>query len=63
MNEGVGMLMNPAEAALIDSPARRRPQRYEAHLLTKLGGRTPGGRFAELGCGPAIRQPATEEEV
>ena len=46
------MLMNKIESKLIDSPPRRLLQRYEANLLIKLGGRTPGARTAELGCGP-----------
>ncbi|GAB3716681.1 class I SAM-dependent methyltransferase [Nocardiopsis nanhaiensis] len=45
------MLMNRVESALIDSPPRRLLQHYEANLLIKLGGRTPGARAAELGCG------------
>ena len=46
------MLMNRIETALVNSPPRRWLQRYEAHLLVQLGGRVPGGRVAELGCGP-----------
>ncbi|GAA3763057.1 ubiquinone/menaquinone biosynthesis C-methylase UbiE [Spinactinospora alkalitolerans] len=46
------MLMNKIESALIDSPPRRLLQHYEANLLIKLGGCTPGARVAELGCGP-----------
>ncbi|OZM76424.1 class I SAM-dependent methyltransferase [Pseudonocardia sp. MH-G8] len=45
------MLMNRAETALVNSPARRWLQRGEAHLLRRLGGRVPGGRALELGCG------------
>ncbi|MEV0985360.1 class I SAM-dependent methyltransferase [Brevibacterium sp. NPDC049920] len=40
------------EAALVDSPPRRLLQRFEARRLIALGGRTPGARVAELGCGP-----------
>ena len=46
------MLMNRVESALIDSGPRRLLQHYEASLLAKLGGRTPGAHVAELGCGP-----------
>ncbi|MFV3114621.1 MULTISPECIES: class I SAM-dependent methyltransferase [Gordonia] len=35
----------------MNSPPRRWLQRYEARVLTALGGRTPGARVAELGCG------------
>ncbi|WP_433788224.1 class I SAM-dependent methyltransferase [Actinomycetospora sp. CA-101289] len=45
------MLMNRAETALINSPPRRWLQRYEARTLIALGGRVPGGRVVELGCG------------
>ncbi|QOD01967.1 class I SAM-dependent methyltransferase [Pseudarthrobacter sp. BIM B-2242] len=45
------MLMNRIETALVTSPPRRWLQHYEVHLLTKLGGRTPGARVAEIGCG------------
>lgn len=43
--------MNRTEAALIDSPPRRWLQRYEARVMRRLGGRIPGGRVLELGCG------------
>ena len=46
------MLMNRVETALINSGPRRALQRfYEAPLLARLGGRTPGGRVLEIGCG------------
>lgn len=46
------MLMNRMESRLIDSPPRRLVQRFEVARLSSLGGRTPGARVAELGCGP-----------
>ena len=46
------MLMNRAETALINSPPRRWLQRYEARAMIELGGRVPGGRAVEMGCGP-----------
>ena len=46
------MLMNRMESRLVDSPPRRLLQRFEVARLAALGGRTPGGRVAELGCGP-----------
>ncbi|MEU0352770.1 class I SAM-dependent methyltransferase [Streptomyces sp. NPDC006237] len=46
------MLMNRAETLLVNSPARRWLQRlYEAPLLARLGGRTPGAHVVEIGCG------------
>ncbi|MEU0108437.1 class I SAM-dependent methyltransferase [Streptomyces sp. NPDC006251] len=46
------MLMNRAETLLVNSPPRRWLQRlYEAPLLARLGGRAPGARAAEIGCG------------
>ena len=45
------MLMNRVETVLVDSPPRRLLQRFEAARLVALGGRTPGARVAELGCG------------
>jgi SAM-dependent methyltransferase len=46
------MLMNRVETALINSAPRRALQRfYEAPLLARLGGRVPGGRALEIGCG------------
>lgn len=46
------MLMNRIESTLVNSPPRRMLQRFETARLVELGGRTPGGRVAELGCGP-----------
>lgn len=45
------MRMNRMEAVLVDSPPRRLLQRFEVRRLAALGGRTPGARVAELGCG------------
>jgi SAM-dependent methyltransferase len=46
------MLMNRIETAVVNNPARRAVQRfYETRLLTGLGGRTPGARAVEIGCG------------
>jgi ubiquinone/menaquinone biosynthesis C-methylase UbiE len=46
------MLMNRIETLLMTSPPRRWVQRfYEAPALVRLGGRIPGGRVAEIGCG------------
>lgn len=46
------MLMNRVETAVVNNPARRAVQRcYETRLLIKMGGRIPGGRAAEIGCG------------
>jgi ubiquinone/menaquinone biosynthesis C-methylase UbiE len=46
------MLMNRLETALVNSFARRALQRfYEAPLLARLGGRVPGARVLEIGCG------------
>jgi SAM-dependent methyltransferase len=46
------MLMNKVETTLINSYPRRALQRwYEAPLLARLGGRVPGGRALEIGCG------------
>ena len=45
------MRMNGTETALVNSPPRRLLQRYEAGRLIAMGGRTPGARVAELGCG------------
>ena len=46
------MLMNRIETALINSFPRRALQRfYEVPLLARLGGRVPGGRALEIGCG------------
>lgn len=46
------MLMNRVETALVNSFPRRALQRfYEAPLLAHFGGRVPGGRALEVGCG------------
>jgi ubiquinone/menaquinone biosynthesis C-methylase UbiE len=46
------MLMNQIETAVVNNPARRAVQRfYEARLLTRIGGRTPGAGAVEIGCG------------
>jgi ubiquinone/menaquinone biosynthesis C-methylase UbiE len=46
------MLMNRMETVLMNNPARRAVQRhYECRLLIRLGGRVPGGRAVEIGCG------------
>ena len=48
----LSMLMNRIETAVVNNPARRAVQRlYETRLLTGLGGRTPGARAVEIGCG------------
>jgi ubiquinone/menaquinone biosynthesis C-methylase UbiE len=47
--------MNAAETALMNNPVRAALQRhYEAPLLERLGGRTPGARVLEVGCGRGI---------
>jgi ubiquinone/menaquinone biosynthesis C-methylase UbiE len=44
--------MNRIETAVVNNPARRAVQRfYETRLLTGLGGRIPGARAVEIGCG------------
>lgn len=44
--------MNRIETLVINNPARRALQRfYESPVLRRLGGRTPGVRVAEIGCG------------
>jgi ubiquinone/menaquinone biosynthesis C-methylase UbiE len=46
------MLMNRVESAIVNNPARRVVQRYyETRVLIRLGGRTPGARAVEIGCG------------
>ncbi len=46
------MLMNQMETFLVTSPANRIFQRcVEAPMLRRLGGRTPGARALEIGCG------------
>ena len=42
--------MNRVETTVVNSPPRRWLQRYEARVLTRLGGRVEGGRVLE-GCG------------
>lgn len=48
------MLMNRLESALVNSPPRRWLQRFEAAHLVVSGGRTPGARVVELGCGTKL---------
>jgi ubiquinone/menaquinone biosynthesis C-methylase UbiE len=46
------MLMNKTETLLVTSPANRTFQRcVETPILRRLGGRTPGARALEVGCG------------
>ena len=46
------MLMNRVETMMVNSGPRRMLQRfYETPLLARLGGRIPGGRALEIGCG------------
>lgn len=46
------MLMNKVETHLVTNPANRVFQRcVEAPILRRLGGRTPGARALEIGCG------------
>lgn len=46
------MLMNKVETFLVTSPVNRIFQRcVEAPMLRRLGGRTPGARALEIGCG------------
>lgn len=46
------MLMNKVETFLVTSPANSVFQRcVEAPMLRRLGGRTPGARALEIGCG------------
>lgn len=48
----ISMLMNWVETAIVNNPARRTVQRYyETRMLIRLGGRTPGARAIEIGCG------------
>jgi hypothetical protein len=50
--KGSPMLMNRAEKAMLNNPARRALQRhYEAPLLTRLGADVTGARVLEVGCG------------
>lgn len=49
------MRMNAAETALMNNPVRAAIQRrYEGRLLQRLGGRTPGARVLEIGCGRGV---------
>lgn len=49
------MLLNRVEKALMNNPLRAALQRhYEAPLLERLGGRLPGKRALEIGCGRGI---------
>ena len=49
------MRMNAAETALMNNPVRAGIQRhYEGRLLQRLGGRTPGARVLEIGCGRGV---------
>ena len=49
------MKLNAIEKALMNNPVRAGVQRhYEARLLDRLGGRVPGGRVLEVGCGRGI---------
>lgn len=46
------MRMNRIETVAVNNPARRALQRHgEAAMLRRLGGRTPGARALEVGCG------------
>lgn len=49
------MRLNRLEKALMNNPVRSLLQRrYEAPLLTRLGGRTEGLRVLEIGCGRGV---------
>lgn len=49
------MKLNLIEKALVNNPVRSLLQRqYEAPLLDRLGGRTPGLRVLEIGCGRGV---------
>jgi ubiquinone/menaquinone biosynthesis C-methylase UbiE len=49
------VILNRVEKALMNNPLRASLQRwYEARLLQRLGGKVPGGRVVELGCGRGV---------
>ena len=49
------MLLNRAEYALMNNPVRASVQRrFEAPRLLRMGGRLPGGRALEIGCGRGV---------
>lgn len=49
------MLLNSVERALMNNPVRAAIQRHwEGPLLERLGGRVPGARVLEIGCGRGV---------
>lgn len=49
------MLLNRIETALMNNPVRSACQRYlEAPQLLRMGGRVPGARVLEIGCGRGV---------
>jgi ubiquinone/menaquinone biosynthesis C-methylase UbiE len=49
------VLLNPVEKVLMNNPVRAAIQRlYEAPLLERLGGKVPGARVLEIGCGRGV---------
>jgi len=49
------MLMNSVEKAMMNNPVRAALQRhFEMPILLKMGGRVPGGRVLEVGCGRGV---------
>ena len=49
------MLMNSVEKAMMNNPVRAALQRhFEMPILLELGGRVPGGRVLEVGCGRGV---------